>query len=187
MTQLLLPPPEQRLCSRHGLPICPSNWYRHHYKTGCSKCSNEKIRSPEARQRRTRKWESGFISCRNHPNRRCNKCRYVATAIRRCASCGNTPYLNRTRQKRQLQWAKHFIPCKLHPTRRCNRSFYIRYAWKRCAHCLHHEKDGSVRKTHARLHAQAKRRKCDRKMYEENPRKWAYKTFGLDGFKAIPK
>jgi hypothetical protein len=82
-----IPPPEQRLCKKHGKPIMPNQWRSRHYITGCAKCVTERIRSPKARKRRKEKWEKNFISCARHPERRCNKSRYIRDGVRRCGSC----------------------------------------------------------------------------------------------------
>ena len=40
MPVLDAPPPEQRLCKKHGRPILPSQWREGHRNTGCAKCLN---------------------------------------------------------------------------------------------------------------------------------------------------
>ena len=82
-----LPPPEQRLCKKHGKPIKPSQWRKRCRNSGCSWCGNERNRSPEARKRREEKWEKKLIFCANHPDRRCSKSAYVCRGRRRCGSC----------------------------------------------------------------------------------------------------
>ena len=85
--QVDLPPPEKRLCRKHGRPIQPSAWKAGYRTIRCAKCNKERISSPESRQRRSATWEKNFILCTNHPNRRCNKSSYVHGGVRRCSSC----------------------------------------------------------------------------------------------------
>src|ERR1700688_462271 len=45
-------------------------------------------KSPAA-EARSRRWEAEFITCDNHPHRRCNRSKYVLSRTRRCSSCAN--------------------------------------------------------------------------------------------------
>jgi hypothetical protein len=85
--QMDIPPPEHRLCVKHNKPITPSYWRIRCRTTGCSVCVRERQRSPEARKRREKKWQTEFIGCVKHPERRCNRSVYVSTSNRRCCSC----------------------------------------------------------------------------------------------------
>lgn len=59
--------------------------------------TEEERREARARQRReshlrrrslrAQQWDRTFIACKNHPNRRCNRSRYVRAAGKKCASC----------------------------------------------------------------------------------------------------
>lgn len=40
MPVLDVPPPEQRLCKKHGRPIQPSKWRHGDRTTGCARCKN---------------------------------------------------------------------------------------------------------------------------------------------------
>jgi len=82
-----IPPPEKRLCRKHGKPICPSLWAKKYRTVGCAGCLRERARSPESRKRRNERWHKEFISCIRHPERRCNRSVYVSMASRKCASC----------------------------------------------------------------------------------------------------
>jgi hypothetical protein len=82
-----IPPPEQRLCVKHGKPICPSFWKAGCRTTGCSKCTRERGRSPKARQRREEKWDNGDIRCKKHPERRAHRSFYVCCGGRKCNWC----------------------------------------------------------------------------------------------------
>jgi len=80
----LVPSPEDRLCVKHGKPIQPSNWWRGCRKSGCCRCVAYKKKT---RKLRAKKWESCFIPCIKHADRRCNRSAYVCNAARKCASC----------------------------------------------------------------------------------------------------
>ena len=82
-----IPPPEQRLCKKHGKPIQPSRWKYGRRTSGCTTCTNKEIRGPKARRRRAERWEKNFIPCVNHPTRRSNRCLYVYGGKRRCSTC----------------------------------------------------------------------------------------------------
>jgi hypothetical protein len=84
-----VPPPEERLCKKHGRPITPSSWAHGCRTTECSKCITERRQSPEARERRKKKWYSELIICANHPDRRCQLSAYARSGLRRCSSCEN--------------------------------------------------------------------------------------------------
>jgi hypothetical protein len=90
---MIIPPPEQRLCLKigkdgkpHNRPICPGMWRTRHRTTGCAKCVREQNQSPQARKKRAERWSLQFISCINHPGRRCQKSLYVHNR-RKCRSC----------------------------------------------------------------------------------------------------
>jgi hypothetical protein len=113
--QIIIPPPEQRLCRKHGKPIMPSQWKKRNRTTGCSSCGNGHLRSPESRNRRQIKWENIFISCIKHDDRRCNKSCYVSNGRRKCNSCRHrradgtrTPHSekNQSAETRRNRWAK---------------------------------------------------------------------------------
>lgn len=108
------PPPEQRLCSEHQRPICPRRWKQGYRSKGCCLCNNIRTRSVESKNRRTVKWESIFIPCIHHPDRRCNRSNYVISARRKCGSCSSTRAngekrrsyvrnLNKTHHKRSMR------------------------------------------------------------------------------------
>lgn len=80
-----IPPPEKRLCPKHNKPIFPSAWKRGERKQSCAECKREWAR--KTRPRRKKRWEENFIVCSKHPNRRCNKARYVMDGHKMCASC----------------------------------------------------------------------------------------------------
>jgi hypothetical protein len=84
-----MPPPEKRLCAKHGKPICPSMWRNRSRTTGCAKCMDMHKRSPEARERRRVKWNKEYITCARHPNDRCQQSTYVNTGQRRCSYCSH--------------------------------------------------------------------------------------------------
>lgn len=39
------------------------------------------------KEERAAKWDAEFIPCKNHPERRCNRSRYVTRRMARCAVC----------------------------------------------------------------------------------------------------
>src|SRR6266700_1544930 len=93
--------PERWECRKHpGHFVCPAHQKRGGH-TGCYKCNNERQRSPEAKERRAKKWDdgqklyektgdtSGLIWCIRHPDRQANRARYVSCASRLCGSCRN--------------------------------------------------------------------------------------------------
>jgi|GEM_PF-3454382 len=42
---------------------------------------------PSAKERRAKKWDSTFIPCKRHPERRCNRSAFVSSGHYRCARC----------------------------------------------------------------------------------------------------
>jgi hypothetical protein len=102
-TGVKIPPPEKRLCRKHGRPITPSHWIRGHKTSDCAKCTNTRIRSSETKLRRTRRWEKDFISCVLHLERRCNKSAYVGWGRRRCGSCDGRSFFGRKKPSK-IRW-----------------------------------------------------------------------------------
>jgi hypothetical protein len=84
---LKIPPPEERLCVKHGRPITPSAWKKGCRISECAKCIKVRTHSPEAQERRAKKWDDGDIRCINHPERRCKRSDYVYNWRRACSSC----------------------------------------------------------------------------------------------------
>jgi hypothetical protein len=71
---------------------CTENFWRsptHVLEANRRLVSRRRTKSPEARQRRSDKWETSFISCYFHLDRRCNKSGYVCDGHRRCGRCKN--------------------------------------------------------------------------------------------------
>ena len=56
-----------------------------HQGVGSQECKVTTLR--EQNNKRAEKWDSEFIFCKNHPERRCNRSDYVNRRHRRCASC----------------------------------------------------------------------------------------------------
>jgi hypothetical protein len=102
-----IPPPERRLCHKHGKPLSVSAWRNGHRTSGCWKCINEHCLSPASIERRAKKWDEGFIVCAIHPNRRCNKTVYLYNSKRRCASCNTrrADYSYRPGHVRAKDWS----------------------------------------------------------------------------------
>jgi hypothetical protein len=98
-----IPPPEQRLCKKHGKPICPSQWRKGCRTSECAKCIREVVRSPKVRKRRASKWEKELIPCRKHSNRRCNKSAYVCSGKKVCGSCHRGPKLKDGSYRRSIK------------------------------------------------------------------------------------
>jgi hypothetical protein len=98
-----IPPPEKRLCRKHGKPICPIRWKRGCRTSECSKCTTERQRSPEARKRRANRWEKELIFCKRHLGRRCQKSPYAFSGKRKCASC----HLRRSDGSRRLSFVRN--------------------------------------------------------------------------------
>jgi hypothetical protein len=51
-------------------------------------------------------WDTTFIPCRNHPERRCNRSAFVKRGVRLCGSCKNnrTPAHRRYMHSEQRRW-----------------------------------------------------------------------------------
>lgn len=84
---LPIPPPNKRLCKTHKEPITLPNWKVGHRTTGCRECERNRKHNPKIRKQLNEKWINTFISCVNHPNRRCNRSYYVCNRARICGSC----------------------------------------------------------------------------------------------------
>lgn len=103
-----IPLPEERLCKKHKRPIIPSRWLNGSRTSGCSKCGREYARSPKARKKRAKRWETAFIACAFHSDRRCNKSCFVFAAKRRCGSCAsrNKPSIGGPKRQAQRRHAR---------------------------------------------------------------------------------
>src|SRR5271157_4014828 len=82
-----VPPPEKRICKKHGRPIKPAAWRNGYRSMGCSRCFNEQAQQPDVRARRERKWQREIILCRRCKRRRCGRAFYVHSGHRHCATC----------------------------------------------------------------------------------------------------
>ena len=82
-----IPSPEQRLCFKHNKPIQPSKWLEGYRYRGCFKCNQEFCTAPEVQKKRTLEWETNFISCTKHPDRRCKRSLFLHSRRRLCSSC----------------------------------------------------------------------------------------------------
>jgi hypothetical protein len=110
--QVKVPPPEKRLCKKHGRPICPSAWLDGRRTSRCAKCIYERASSPQAKARRAKKFDETDIRCIKHPERRANKSQYVSIAQRKCGSCISrgadgtlSPVFKRCRNRRSYRKA----------------------------------------------------------------------------------
>jgi len=127
-----------RYCRLHPNTVLPS--YRSRGTTGCSVCNKE------YRNKRKELWDSKFIPCFNHPNRRAERSRNYCSY---CASSATKKSLLKTRPKREQRWQSEFIPCKRHPERRANRSMYVISGSKECGSCIN-KPHGQPTKAHLR-------------------------------------
>ena len=59
------------------------------------------------KEEREHLWQTTFIACRKHPERRCNRSDFVNNRSRRCASCvvRGTPSRNRNHYRSAMRWA----------------------------------------------------------------------------------
>src|SRR5690348_1471707 len=80
-----VPPPEKRLCKKHGRPIFPSDWKHGNRLTGCASCS--RIKFELGREKRSKRWKKETIFCKKHPERRCARTDYVRDCRRICNWC----------------------------------------------------------------------------------------------------
>jgi hypothetical protein len=101
-----VPPPEERMCTRHNKPICPSKWRNGFRNSGCSRCGTEVTTSPTQQARRKRKWDSKLIFCIIHPDRRCNRSTYIKNGHRHCSSCNDRLEDNSYRPQVKQKWNK---------------------------------------------------------------------------------
>jgi hypothetical protein len=71
----------------------PNNFWRSArwviYKNAETVNNHRAHRNLRYKQRQALKWDSEFISCKNHPNRRCKRALYVFNRHRFCSSCSN--------------------------------------------------------------------------------------------------
>lgn len=81
------------------------------------------------KEQRAAKWDAEFIPCKNHPERRCKRSRYIGRG-QQCGLCAN----GATFAKRAVRWDAEFIPCKNHPNKRCERTRFIT-GWIVCSVC----------------------------------------------------
>ena len=76
------------ICRTHKIKRMPSRIrYYPDGKFGCWKCSAESRLKKEPE--RIRKWDSEFIGCIHHPERRCNPSIYRKSGTRLCGSCSH--------------------------------------------------------------------------------------------------
>jgi len=110
---------------------------------------------------RERLWRTTFVSCKQHPERRCIRSRFVSLNERICAKCNNA----KTRmqcEKRAKRYDSSFVACAQHPWKRVNRSKFVREGKRMCAMCAYRA-DGLTR--------WAKTRNRCRERYSRNPEK----------------
>jgi hypothetical protein len=101
-----VPPPEKRVCIRHNKPICPSRWRNGFRNSGCSVCTTLEMATPKRKEKRKKRWDSTFIFCIYHPDRRCNRSQYIRDGHRYCASCRDRLEDNSYRPQVRKKWAK---------------------------------------------------------------------------------
>ena len=92
------------MCKKHGKPIMPSAIKNSCKTCWCSQCKKEwKL---ERKKYRSKQWEENFISCSNHPGRRCNRSTYVASNGKHCSYCCShrKDRSSRPAYKRQRYW-----------------------------------------------------------------------------------
>ena len=115
------------------------------------------------KEEREHLWQTTFIACKRHPERRCNRSRFVRLGGKECSSCTSTSPAAKSRLA--ARWDSSFIPCIKHPNRRCNRSVFIRLRKQKCSYCLNHYPDGTARPAYKRRsYASAMRYSYDRGM-----------------------
>lgn len=119
-------------CSKHPGVRCQRSAYAHG-KRECSACKNSvrsgvakrrsklryriKHRSEEALTKRAKRWESEFISCTNHPDRRCNRSRFVRRQERVCGSC----HIRKADGKKRSEGKRRITPGLLERKKRMTR------------------------------------------------------------------
>lgn len=87
------------LCKKHGKPITLAKIRSGHKNSGCNECVKEcgaRYRSPEKRNKRSKKWDNTFIACLHCPGKRCQKSPYKKDGLKYCRTCMNR---NRTTGK----------------------------------------------------------------------------------------
>jgi len=81
----MIPPPEQRLCIKHGKPIQPFRYRAGCRMRGCADCVKETLQ--KSRPHRKKKFDEGNIWCSKHPTRRATRFPYELKSLRRCNWC----------------------------------------------------------------------------------------------------
>lgn len=89
LSEVLIPPADQRSCSKHGKPIMPYKWKRGHRKSGYSACRKEITQSPEAQARRAAQFDAGGILCPCW--KPAQRSEYVRRGKRICSFCKDHP------------------------------------------------------------------------------------------------
>lgn len=128
-----------RACIRHKKPITPSSWKQGHRTTGCSDCIRERANSTELVNSRIQKWKTSFITCRNHPERRCNLARFKNNASRLCSSCNGRRYdgtakPSRINLRNKASYKKSMT--KRNKLGASGRSMNVLQIWERCTGML---------------------------------------------------
>lgn len=116
MDSVLVPPPEERLCVKHGRPITVKDWLKGCRTSECALCKNIRHRCPQTRSRRAQRWDNGFVSCIIHLDRRCNRSFYVHNGNRKCGTChtrnaeGELLHCHRLQQRERKKLIREFGP-----------------------------------------------------------------------------
>lgn len=72
-------------CARHPGTFLTPNREKRGHKVGCWRCRKDSLRKTSGK--RAQRWNTEFIPCKRHPERRCQKAFFLATGTRRCAGC----------------------------------------------------------------------------------------------------
>jgi len=99
---------------------CKHEWYLKH-KKDVRRRARESLR--RNKQKRTERWEGSFIPCKNHPEKRCMKHRYVTRGIRRCLlCCKRSPSYYRYRNSARYKFMNHLSRIALRKKRKIDES-----------------------------------------------------------------
>lgn len=118
------------------------------------------------KERRAAEWDSTFIPCRNHKDRKCKRFKYVDRGLKTCSTCFNRLSV----ECRKKKWDSEFIPCIKHEDRKCARSWYIRIGARKCGSCAVRHPDGSLRASFRRHKAKTQRKMGYNKSAERRKR-----------------
>ena len=103
------------------------------------------------KEEREHLWQTTFIACKRHPDRRCNRAVFVNARQQKCCSCHHHNHSSpAAKSRRAARWDSSFIPCIKHPDRRCNRRCFIHSSERKCSSCKSRYPDGTKRPANKR-------------------------------------